>query len=119
MKWMKHIVLYEDFLPDEIFETLEDRLEKLTQKKANYAMRIAGAEEKSRESGEKAGKFREKAASTEDPELKKIFSNRASEEAMNQQVMAARAKAMQMADTMTELQISTTKLKIKRREKKG
>ena len=119
MKWLEHIVLYEDFVPDAVFESLEDRLEKLTMKKSNYAERIANAQMKSRESGEKAGTFRDKAASTEDPELKNIFSNRATEEQMNQQVLAARVRAMQMAEKMTELQISTTKLKISRRDKKG
>jgi hypothetical protein len=117
MKWMEHILLYEDFVPDELYETLEDRLEKLTIKKANYAKRIAGAEQKSRESGENSGKFREKAAKTADPELKKIYANRATEEQMNQQVMAARAKAMMMADKMTGVQINNTKMKIERRDK--
>lgn len=117
MKWMEHIVLYEDFIPDAVFESLEDRLEKLMTKKANYAERITNVQTKSRESGEKSGTFRDKSAKTTDPEIKKIFANRATEEAMNQQVLAARAKAMQMAEKMTELQISTTKLKMSRRDK--
>jgi hypothetical protein len=117
MKWMEHIVLYEDFVPEDISESLEDRLANLMKKKANYGKRIASAEDKARDSREKAGTFREKATSSNDPELKKIYSNRATEEQMNQQVMAARIRAMQMADKMTELQISTTKLKISRKSK--
>jgi hypothetical protein len=119
MRISKYILLYEDFEALGLCENLEDKLKKMKDAKKKYADKMQTANIKAQESAKKAANFKERAGNTDDPLTKKIYSNRASEEMMQQQIYAVRLKAMQMETKLNDLRISTTDLKITQREKQG
>jgi len=116
MKWMNHILLFEDFMPDMMSEDLQSDKRNLELKKSKYSDRIAIVINKSRESGLKSARFKEKAAKTTDPLSKKIYQNRSNEETVKQQVYNARAKAMQAANKLNDLELKNIDLRITRKE---
>jgi chromosome segregation ATPase len=117
MKWMEYIILYEDFESENLSEDLETRLDQLKEKKAKMGEKMNALNTRLTDSKQKAANFKEKAGKTSDPLSQKIYTNRASEEQMRQQILAAKAKVMQMQAKMTDSEISTTELKITRKER--
>jgi hypothetical protein len=115
--WSKHILLYEDFEFENLSEDLESRLTQLKDKKSKMGERVNVINKRLAESKRKAVSFRERAGKTTDPLSKKIYANRADEEQMRQQILSAKVKLMQMQAKLTESEISTTELKITRKER--
>lgn len=117
MKWMEYIILYEDFEFENLSEDLETRLDQLKDKKSKMGEKMNSLNRRLADSKQKAANFKEKAGKTGDPLSQKIYTNRASEEQMRQQILAAKAKVMQMQAKMTDSEIATTQLKITRKER--
>lgn len=117
MMWMEYIILYEDFESENLSEDLETRLNQLKEKKSKMGEKMNSLNKRISDSKEKVVNFKEKAGKTSDPLSKKIYTNRANEEQMRQQILSAKAKVMQMQAKMTDSEISTTELKITRKER--
>ena len=117
MRWLEHILRYEDFEPEGLYEDLEDKIAKMKELQTKYSERMASMTRKSQEAGMKAGRFKEKSANAKDPLMKKIYGNRASEEQMSQQVYAARLKAVQMTSKLNNIKLKNADLNKTRRER--
>ena len=116
MKGLGYILLFEDFDFSPLSEDLETKIKQLEDRKTKFKNRIASMGMKTKESSQKAAKFKEKASKTNDPLTQKIYTNRATEEQMAQQVYLAKVKAMQMADKLNDMQIKTATLKKTQKE---
>jgi hypothetical protein len=111
----KYILLFEEF--SEISEDLETRADSLRDKKAKMPDRMKSIQNQLAVSKQKINTFKEKAAKTADPLAKKIYTNRAAEEQMNQQILTSKAKTMLMQSKKIDSEINTTQLKITRKER--
>ena len=100
-----------------VSEDLETNAEKLRMRKEKYPDQMKSLQNQLAISKEKVNSFKEKAAATNDPLAKKIYTNRAAEEQMNQQILAAKAKTMMMQSKKNDSEIKTTELKIARKER--
>lgn len=111
----KYILLFEDFL--EISEDLKTKADSLRNRKSKYPDKMESVQRQMADSKQKINTFKEKAAKTQDPIAKKIYTNRAAEEQMNQQILASKAKTLMMQSKKNDSEINTTELKISRKER--
>lgn len=119
MEWLKYVLLFEDFIPDPIFESSDDKVQYLKDKQKKYKEKIDAAGRGSIEAGKKANSFKEKSSKTKDDVAKKIYQNRAEEEMITQKANLMRIQALQMAQKRNDIEIKTAELKKEKKAKKG
>jgi len=114
-----YVLLYEDFqefappLNEGLAELIE-WLKQLSEKKQKLKEKMASAMLKNKDSQRKLANFKEKANKTKDPISKKIYTNRAFEEGVSQQIHSLRMKIFQIQEKLIDSQIRTAELRKKK-----
>jgi hypothetical protein len=111
----RHILCFEDFYYDDsdvLNEASQNTIARLQNQKGNYAKKLGVLKRKQQESAELASKIKEKESQTKNQMTQKIYSARAMEEKMRQELYGYRLQALEQALKIVDQKLTIVNLRL-------